>query len=206
MAKKNHTQGRGTCHWSRFLSLFLSILVFVISRLQHLLQSQSQSLLDVLLSVSILFQLRSLYLPVVMAPACIYQQFSCSMKLPCLYLSKLLLHTPHWYQRRHYFPLKVKSTYDCTRGTLRPSHVSVYVAVSTLTDIYIAAATLTCTCWETFIGDLLTAVPGKTSSVSVCTHVCIWSVLWFIDSNRPVTTLLIRSCIFILFFYISSRY
>lgn len=49
-------------------------------------------------------------------------------------------------------------------------------------DIYVAAATLTCTCWEAFIGDLLTAVPGKTSSVSVCTHVCIWPMFRFIDS------------------------
>lgn len=172
-------------------------LYFCFSRLLHLLQSQSQSLLDVLLSVSVLFPLRSLYLPVVMAPACIYQQFSCSMMLLCLYLSKLLLHTPHWYQGRYYFPLKDKSTYDCSQGTLRPRHVSVYVDVSTLrhlrscchSDVHVLRGIyrwfIDSSAWKDF--------------KCVCVHSCVFDLCsdLLTVSNGPVTTLLIRLCIFI---------
>lgn len=49
-------------------------------------------------------------------------------------------------------------------------------------DIYIAAAALTCMCWEHFIGDLLTAVPGKSSSVLVCARMWIWLMFGFSDS------------------------
>lgn len=69
-----------------FLSLSSSqFLYFCFSRLQHLLQSQSQSLQDVLLSVSILFLLTSLHLPVVMAPACIANSFPAACHC-CVYI------------------------------------------------------------------------------------------------------------------------
>lgn len=85
---KNHQEKAHVTDPILSLSLSLSssqFLYFCFSRLQHLLQSQSQSLQDVLLSVSILFLLTSLHLPVVMAPACIANHFPAACRC-CVYI------------------------------------------------------------------------------------------------------------------------